>query len=94
MPGDTKTTSTPIDVLRTTESLLKAVNRTASALPAPWGLVLTAIESAVGLAADLMGHGLDPKITITAMRSALTDVNDVRTLIDTMIASKSRPPAT
>lgn len=41
------------------------------ALPQPWGLVMSGLSAAVGLAADLVERGLAPDKAIEAMRSAL-----------------------
>ena len=81
---------TPASILRSAEGILGVVNTAAaSALPKPWGYVLSAVEAAVGLAADLFDHGLDPSKTITAMRSSLPDVEAARREVDALIASKT-----
>lgn len=80
--------STATDILRTTETILKTVS-SSSRLPPPWGFVVSALEAAVGLAADLMGHGLDPSIAIQSMRSALPDVAAARAEVDALIKQKT-----
>lgn len=80
--------NTAAGILRTTETILKGVGST-SALPQPWGFVLSALEAAAGLAADLMDRGLDPSIKIQEMRSALPAIDAARAEIDDLIAQKS-----
>jgi hypothetical protein len=85
-----KPSTTGADILRTTETILKTVG-TATRLPQPWGFVLSALEAAAGLAADLMDRGLDPSIKIQEMRSALPAVAAARAEVDDLIAQKSHP---
>jgi hypothetical protein len=61
--------NTAVAILRGGESLLEIVAR-AQALPAPWGLVLSAVSAGMGLAADLAANGVDPVSRIERMRSA------------------------
>lgn len=76
------------NILRSAEGLLSAATK--APLPAPWGIVVSALEAAAGLAADLMERGLDPHTAIQEVRSLLPDVNAAKGRVADLIAAKAR----
>ena len=82
-------TDTPATVLRGTERMLHTFNATAPSLPDPWGPVVRVLEQAVGFAADLFEHGIDPAEAIAVVRSSLPDVEAARREVDNLIRQKS-----
>jgi hypothetical protein len=76
------------DILRGVESLAGMV-AASGALPQPWGLVMSGVSAAVGLAADLVERGLAPDTTIEAMRSALPAFADADARLAEYLASKA-----
>lgn len=78
------------NILRSAEGLLGAATK--APLPPPWGIVVSALEAAAGLAADLMDRGLDPATAIQEVRSMLPDVEAAKGRVADLIRQKSNTP--
>jgi hypothetical protein len=77
----------PADVLRGVEALGTIA---APFLPGPWGTIARGLGTAVGLAADLWEHGLDPHGEITQLRSSVPDMSGARQRLRDRIAQTAR----
>lgn len=77
------------DILSTAATLLRGA---ASAVPQPWGIVLSALAAGAGLGADLAAHGLDPVGTIEEMRSLVPGIKAADGRLADYLAARAQAP--
>lgn len=82
-------TAAATTVLRGLESFA-GIFAAAQSLPAPWGLVLSAGQAALGLAADLVERGANPVQAITRLRSALAAFQGADAELDAYLEELAR----
>lgn len=74
------------------DTAAEVLDHAADALPKPWNVVASALGAAAGFAADLIGHGLDPKVAIQEVRSMLPNVDAAKGRVDDLIRRKAGQP--
>lgn len=79
----------PVDIVR---GLAAIAEKSATALPGPWGVALTWIAEGAELGAEIADHAMDPVIMIREFRSILPGYRAAQTRLRDRIAAIATEP--